>query len=222
MAGKGDQTVTVELLGKTVEKAVNDAVAANFSSLSSGVLAEMQRIVDKVSILEKRQDSLEERVNNLDGQVWNEVQALREEIKEERRKIIRLPNIVLMGVPESQEGLEKAKQILAIIAPTFTAPLLDKRIGDANGKKPRPLRVSLATANDKQAALRNCKKLKGLKQFESVSVRKDLTKAEQKQWREKFSGDKRVTRREKRKQDGMDDSDDRRNLKEVRMDEGPS
>ncbi len=47
-----------------------------------------------------------------------------------------------------------------------------------NGE-PRPLRITLNSQSEKELALNNCKKLKGMEKFAKISVRPDLTKQQQ-------------------------------------------
>ncbi|OXA62828.1 hypothetical protein Fcan01_00211 [Folsomia candida] len=101
------------------------------------------------------------------AEVHSEFSAVREEIQEQKRRIIRMSNIVMMGVPETTAELQIAKDIVKIIAPGFSGAIVDNRIGDSSGRKPRPLRISFHSAAEKNAALSMCKKLAGIEVEES-------------------------------------------------------
>lgn len=142
---------------------------------------------DKVERVEKRQDVLEKKVDAMESGVKQDLLSLREEIHEQKRRILRMSNIVMMGVPETAAGLQAAKQILSVIAPARNHTLHDTRIGDPNGRKPRPLRIVFPSAAEKSAALNNRKLLAGREEFRSISVRKDLTHKEQEEWKAKVA-----------------------------------
>ncbi|OXA54070.1 hypothetical protein Fcan01_11100 [Folsomia candida] len=120
--------------------AVLDKKPCQFQGL---MLGEMRKLIDKVTRVEQRQDDLEEKVKLLTADIHNEFLPVREEIQEQKRRIIRMSN---MGVPESSEGLQSAKDIIKIIAPHFSGEVADNCIRDPKGKKPRPLRISFHRA----------------------------------------------------------------------------
>lgn len=145
----------------------------------------VSNLVQKVDAVEKKQESLEVRLSLVESGLSEGISDVREEIREQKRRIIRMSNIVVMGIPESDEGLALAQNLLTIIAPSPLGTIPHTRVGDPNGRKPRPLRVSFSSAAARNEVLKNCKKLKGLSQFQGVSVRRDLTKVEQEEWRAK-------------------------------------
>lgn len=185
-------------LAKSLMTMVGGVLDKKLDQFQGLILEEMRKLVDKVASIEQRQDDLEKKVEMLTAGIHNEFSAVREEIQEQKRRIIRMPNIVMMGVPETSEGLQCAKDIIKIIAPHFSGEVADNRIGDPNGRKPRPLRISFHSATEKNAALAMCRKLAGMEKYSSISVRKDLTKQEQVEWRAK-SDARRVQNQDRRK-----------------------
>ncbi|OXA45860.1 hypothetical protein Fcan01_19011 [Folsomia candida] len=187
-----------DLLAKSIKTMVGEVLDKKLDQFLGLLLREMKKLVDKVARIEKRQDDLEEKVEMLAADIHIEFSSVREEIQEHKRIIIRMSNIVMMGVPETSAGLQVAKDIVKIIAPSFCGAIVDNRIGDSNVRKPRPLRISFHSVAEKNAALSMCKKLAGLEAYSSISVRKDLTKQEQVEWRVKVDA-RKVQNQEKMK-----------------------
>ncbi|OXA39909.1 hypothetical protein Fcan01_25217 [Folsomia candida] len=140
--GGDREEIEEDPLAKSIKAIVGEVLDKKFDEFQGLVIGEMRKLVDKVTHIEKRQDDLEEKVELLTAGIHNEFSAVREEIPEQRRRIIRMSNIVMMGVPETSAGLQVAKDIIKIIAPSFSGAIVDNRIGDSSGRKPRPLRIS--------------------------------------------------------------------------------
>src|SRR5581483_1029458 len=104
---------------------------------------------------------------------------MREEIVEQKRRIMRLPNLIMMGVPESEEGFLLAEEVLKVIYPEWSGKVKDFRIGKQNGTTMRPLRITFPNSMERNQALKGCKNLKHHPHLSKISVRKDLTKEEQ-------------------------------------------
>jgi hypothetical protein len=82
-----------------------------------------------------------------------------------------------MGVPENEQGLIVVSDILRIISPDNKISIENNRLGNqGSSRNPRPLRVTFPSVEERRAALRNCKKLKGHTEFKGISVKPDLTK----------------------------------------------
>ena len=215
----------MKFLEQKIATACGSAVKKEFETsnlvlkeFESKLLQKLDTIVDKVAAVEKRQDELEEKVVTMDSSTQQQFTSIREEIQEQKRQIMRMSNLVLMGVPESAEGLTTAKDIMKIVAPTWGGTLQDIRIGDPSGRKPRPLRVTFSTAAEKNLALNNCKKLAGMELYKNISIRKDLTKLQQQEWKEKAS--QRETRGSKKRRHDNSSPSAQPPQKESRMDTG--
>jgi hypothetical protein len=189
---------------EAVSAAVTVAVNAAFQQCSIKIFEKLETLLSKVDQLEKRQDHVEEYVNNMTNSITSEFAAVRAEIQEEKQRIIRMSNLVLMGVPESAEGLVLAKELMQLLHPTWGGQILDRRIGQPNpsNPNPRPLRVPLQSAAVRDLFLGSCHLLKNNQKFSKISVRKDLTKAQQKVWQD--NAPVRRSGRGKNKRDGED------------------
>ncbi|OXA60522.1 hypothetical protein Fcan01_05536 [Folsomia candida] len=181
-----DVVITLPVLEQSISKIVADTMEAKFSTLSSDFLAKISGIVDKCALLEQRQDKIEERIDTVASDLQCEITAVREEIKEQSRRMHKIMNIVLMGVPETCDGIKTAENIMKVILPSWKGPIPDVRVGDPNRPNkshPRPLRITCSSAQDKATALKNCILLKGRDEFKTISVRRDLTKQQQQEWK---------------------------------------
>jgi hypothetical protein len=165
----------------------------------------MDKMFDKIEEMEKKQHTLEMRmdesemkvdvkINETKAELDQKIQEVRDEVQEERRKLYKVCNIVLMGVPETQDGLDQAADVLNVIAPLFTWRRIDQRIGVTATDRPRPLKVCFPSGNERNAAIRQCHQLKKFPQFSHISVRKDLTKKEQETWKATKSHPKDIPR----------------------------
>jgi len=181
-------------------------------------------ILEKVVAIEKKQEELGrdhiqlvERVDRVEDQlkqstiatdvrVEGVLEQLREEIQEEKRKILRLCNIVLMGVPETEEGLREAESLMKVLLPSWMGTVTDNRIGVPNSKAVRPLRIGLSNVVEKKKALSSSGKLKDHQCFKHISVRRDLTKKEQAEWKEKAKvyAETRTRGAKRRREEGME------------------
>jgi len=74
---------------------------------------------------------------------------------------------------------------MKVILLNWTGAVINNRIGVANTKAVRPLRIELPNVNIKKEALGNCRNLKEMAVFKHISVRKDLIKKEQEEWKTK-------------------------------------
>jgi len=101
----------------------------------------------------------------------------------------RANNLVFMNVPETNQGIQTVTKIMEIILPNANVKINNQRIGIHRPgmiKRPRPLRITLPSSYDRFIAIQNCKKLNSIKEFNSISVCKDLTKTEQAIERENY------------------------------------
>lgn len=144
-------------------------------------------ILERLDKVEKEKDELksnhsviQEQVKTLRTDMGQHLDQLDGKIDEEINRLRRINNIIVMGLPEGEDGVRLAEELMQIILPNSTIEIKDERLGrDLNAEKPRPMRIRLSNEVEKQTALNNCKKLKGLHNFNKVSVKKDLTKMQQ-------------------------------------------
>jgi len=158
-------------------------------------LDQLDAIIEDLKTMNERYDRLEGRIAAVEDRLNDDldelkrtladdaIKLLREEFVEQRERLTRLTNIILYGVPENTAGLNTAENLVKILLPSFTGPLIDASIGPSpaasSTSKPRPLRVSLNNVNDQKLAMSNRGKLRGLDQFKGISLKKDLTKRQQ-------------------------------------------
>lgn len=101
-----------------------------------------------------------------------------EECREQTQRQLRRMNLVIMGITgdiKTQRSI--LDSLFNIIHPGFQIINCD-RIGQTNSDSNiiRPIRIIMDCAATVTTILRNCNKLKGLVQFEHISVMRDLTK----------------------------------------------
>lgn len=130
----------------------------------------------RVSVVEERNDALESRMDDAEAKI----DTLRKEYQEKMERIKRAANIMIFGIPESNEGILLATNLIHKILPERSGNYPMERHGDPGiqRSRPRPLRVQLNGAGEKFVALKNCKLLKGLVEFKGISVRPDQTKTQ--------------------------------------------
>jgi len=155
----------------------------------------MDTYLQRLEKIENNYRNLETRVFNIENddyitqtelagvqqQIKDSNDAIYDEIKEQCDRIRRQNNIVVMGVPENENGSKLLQSLLDTIVDNKGHVVMQERIGKINAsqKYPRPVRVVLSNSLIKKQTLRNCKALKGLAEFEKVSVRPDKTKQQQ-------------------------------------------
>jgi len=137
----------------------------------------------QIQSIEKEQESLRDELEQQRQQIQvihEDTRAamddLEEKFKEEHLRIANKTNIILMGVPETDDGLKKAKQLMTIIMPTNTPTVTNYRLGKQSRKGPRPLRISLSSEAERRKALSNCHLLKDNPDLAGVSVKPQLTR----------------------------------------------
>jgi hypothetical protein len=173
-------------------KDVKNELVSRFSSLEHR-LGVLNCIVETVV---QKQQQLESKVNRMGSivddkllkastDVDKQIKIIRDELHEEQRKIARMSNIVLFGVPEKKEGLDLASNLLKLLIPDWKGHLDDDRIGAPPAPKPRPLRVRLENYAQKRKALSCKRKLASRPEFRGISVQADLTKSQQSKKKER-------------------------------------
>jgi archaellum component FlaC len=122
----------MKLLESRILQSLNDVKKSQTTIIDS-----IQAVTERFDVLESRvadistrqteMDSklrtLNQRVDDSKAQVAVDIEEqlrdLREEVQEERRKLIRLCNVVLFGVPETNEGLEVATKMISVLLPDW-------------------------------------------------------------------------------------------------------
>jgi hypothetical protein len=77
--------------------------------------------------------------------VDRQISSIRDEMHEHQRKIARMSNSVLFGVPERKEGLDLALSLMNLLIPEWTGNLEDDRIGSDTAPKPKAKTTSYST-----------------------------------------------------------------------------
>jgi hypothetical protein len=112
---------------------------------------------------------------------------LKEQLHEEKDRLRRANNILIMGLPENDSGLRLANNLMKVLLPTITVTILDQRVGIQIPNNTRPVRIHLSNAADVRSALNKSKKIKGNPTFGNISVRKDVTKKQREDNHQRYS-----------------------------------
>jgi len=126
----------------------------------------IDELCSKIERIERRQDIIDDRVTELEKSsasktnVEPQLKDIREEIKEQKFKILKMSNLVMFGISEDEEGLKLAHEIMLLINPGFKGELGNNRIGSpkataSSDTQLRPLKVSLGILQERNMALRN-------------------------------------------------------------------
>ncbi|CAL8084627.1 unnamed protein product [Orchesella dallaii] len=188
MSGKDE--VNGPEVGASSSKTMNDLY-----SLMKSMVADVKKsneqnstILEKLDGMQDRQDKLEKRIDSLEKnkkevptktEVRSNFESLKQELDEQKERILRKNNIIIFGIAETEEGLELLQDLMELILPSMRKQYDFERVGDPEKSNNRPVRVYLSNASIKRQALRNCSKLSGRDRFNSISVKQDLTKAQQ-------------------------------------------
>jgi hypothetical protein len=133
------------------------------------------------SHLTRKHAEVEQQVKDLKTATQMEFTFMKNDFAEERERLKRLNNLILMGVEESEDGLLLAKQLLDQLLPGIQVRLDQKlRIGKPNAdNRPRPLRIPLNNSLDRRSALEAYRNLPNKEHFGGVYPKSDLTKRQQ-------------------------------------------
>ena len=111
---------------------------------------------------------------------------------EEQRKRAKQSNIIIHGVPESEDEDHDTKFINKLLDDTGSTELevYLGRIGQASKSKPcqRPMKVVFCNVEAKHNFMQNLTELKGIKRYAKISITDDLTRTEReliKLWKNK-------------------------------------
>lgn len=150
----------------------------------SEIKAAHNHVLEKLTKMEQEQASISMEQENIRHDVLrlqNDVVNLDERVEEGIRRAVKLSNLMIWGVPEDDQAIQKVKSLLSVILPDSHQQIRvteQCRVGPAVNGKSRGFCIRLANAGERKEALGNCKLLKGRPEFAGISVARDKTKAE--------------------------------------------
>lgn len=169
---------TVQIKSLTTD---NEAITNKVLSLENECL----KLTNRVKILETNKPSFDKEIINKavrdalpnpDPSTFTKIQ---EAITEQHERIRRSTNIIMMGIAEDDKCLSKCKEVLDLILPNNNIRVWNNRIGVKAEGKVRPIRIRLDSANHVQNAISNNNLIKCNKNLEGIYVRRDETKLQQ-------------------------------------------
>jgi len=173
---------------------IKNTMSASLSSINN----KLDSLIDRLSKLEEHTNVMDERIHCLENSnadmqrelsrskqlteaVKDEVQTAVSMFKEEQDRSWRKNNIIIMGVPESEEGEILLNEVLKFLLPG-THALAFERVGKAMSQsKTRPIRVFLPNKVLKSEVFKKSKLLKEHEAFQHIYVQPDRTKLQQQQ-----------------------------------------
>jgi hypothetical protein len=152
----------------------------NFQTMM-GRMGELEKaIVEsnfKIHLLENDVSGIRREIDDVKSSVITSLTDLEEKMREEQLKIMKQCNLIFMGIPEDNSATDTVEKILTILLPGSKRIIADNRLGHPDtSKKPRPMRVTMSSLDERRLALRNCKKLKDHPEYKKISVKPDLTR----------------------------------------------
>jgi hypothetical protein len=116
-------------------------------------------------------------IDDVKSSVITSLPDLEDKMREEQLKIMKQCYLIFMGIPEDNSATDTVEKILNILLPGSKRTIADNRLGHPDtSKKPRPMRVTMSSLDERRLALRNCKKLKDHPEYKKISVKPDLTR----------------------------------------------
>jgi hypothetical protein len=113
--------------------------------------------------------------------ICSNIRRLHEQLNEEKERLRRAHNILLMGIPETEDGLQQAADTMNLILPNIRVTIVNQRVGLIPTTNPRPLRIFLSNAAEVRTALNQSKLLKTNPSFRNISPKRyDETPARRK------------------------------------------
>ena len=163
---------------------------------------EINKLSDMLTTLIARIDNLDKKSKEIEKQCSESHAVLDEKIKELKcsyessmeemmlemeQRNQRSGNVIIFGLPESNEGTaeerktcdSKAVDELLIKIDVNIPPTQAHRLGKPRSSKPRPLRVSGLNRSEKFAILRKAKSLRQYEKYRNVFINPDLTRRQQ-------------------------------------------
>lgn len=171
------QPVTLESVYNGIMDKLNETNVSiqHIQNTQQDLISRLDRFEKEKVVLTENQVKLQQDVDQFKEEVAIDINSVNERLTEEVRRLRKLTNLVISGIPENQDGIGLAGELMKIILPGTNLNITDDRIGKPNSIGPRLLRIRLNSQVERDTAIRNCRKLKGVDKFTKVSVRKDLT-----------------------------------------------
>lgn len=161
-----DENVTMELVYKTIKANHNDILTKITS-----IMETQNPIITRLDNVERSTDEINADHSVLKDEVNNLQEKMQNDVHEEIRRLHKLHNLVIMDLPETDDGINLARKIIEILLPQSHTQIdiVKNRIRKSDPlsdpSKPRPLEINLNNPTQSKTALSNCKKLAGYEEF---------------------------------------------------------
>ncbi|ODM86829.1 putative RNA-directed DNA polymerase from transposon X-element, partial [Orchesella cincta] len=111
---------------------------------NTSILEKLDGIAARQDVLEGRMDKMESRQEEVPTRVEvnTQLSALRQEMDEQSQRVLRKNNVVIFGIPETEQGTELFHDLMEILLPRRKEYDFE-RIGDPDKSNVRPVRVFL-------------------------------------------------------------------------------
>ena len=114
------------------------------------------------------------------------VKTVRQAERAEEREIkLRSKNIIIHGAPDTQDNQEDQSFVADFIEALHINVSIKQvvRIGQPSEGKKRPIKISFESEEEKFKLLRNLSTLRGMDQYQGISITEDLTKDQRNQYK---------------------------------------
>lgn len=217
----GNVLGAIESMKQALLKEMHDTRAdvAGLSTKVDKYMGRLKQVEDQCKVLQQTVNANEQKQAKVNEDIRHTINATKssisidlEKTKERLDRMAKACNIIVKGIPEEDESDLFARLIEIILPKRDDLPKFI-RIGEKSTEnpteRPRFIKTFLSSANEKATALRNCKFLKGLPDFDAVSVQPDLTKKQLEERRKRHILTRSETnkRKEGRSLEGDDDVD---------------
>lgn len=184
----------IKTIGENLKKSLTNEVRKNNESVEN----KLQQVVE---VVEESKTYARAAKINLPINDWNvpsdkkEIRSFVQEVEnvklmETRDRKQRTCNIILHGVTEQESdetGHKNDKELIIKLLSTIQKGDILKahiRLGSRNNDKKRPIKVVLKSESDKKNIMGNLRRLKGIEEFNGISIKPDYTIAERDQLRQ--------------------------------------
>ena len=178
-------------------KLLSNEIKSQFSALETKLIEKIERKVNENGIKAKKTFAEVAKENKQQPSLSNIKKALRdeklEEKLEEQRKQAKQSNIIIHGVPESNDinhDTEFLNELFDATGSKTEQELFFDRIGPSKpaGINQRPIKVVFCNGHEKDAFMGSLSKLKDVQKYVKISITDDLTRTERqliKLWKNK-------------------------------------
>lgn len=147
---------------------------ADINKIQEEQSVQAQKMNDIQENNKKSLERMENIVKNLEGRC--------DAVEEKNDRLWRGTNIILHGVPETDNAINIAKEVLEVIMPGKDLTRKISRFGkEGIQNRVRPFRIRLSSTDEVMSALERSKKLREMEKFKFLYITKDETKAQQEQ-----------------------------------------